>query len=73
MIDEINAYEKKQKEIVNDANVSNVRLKDYKKTSMLKSVNIFEEFLRNLESSWKGNKIRNSGKKKIYVYIKCIF
>lgn len=61
LIDEINEYEKKQKEIINDANVSTNRLKDYKKTSLLKSVNIFEEFLRNLEYSWKGNRIKNSG------------
>lgn len=62
LIDEVNEYEKKQKEIINDANMSTNRLKDYKKTSLLKSVNIFEEFLRNLEHSWKGNRIRNSGK-----------
>lgn len=62
LIDEVNEYEKKQKQIINDANVSTNRLKDYKKTSLLKSVNIFEEFLRNLEHSWKGNRIRNSGK-----------
>lgn len=46
---------------MNDANTSASRLKDYKKTSMLKSISIFEEFLRNLENSWKGNKIKISG------------
>jgi len=51
---------KKQKEIINDANQSSNRLKDYKKTSLLKSVNIFEEFLRNLENSWKGIRIKES-------------
>lgn len=61
MIDEVNEYEKKQKEIINDANRSINRLKDYKKTSLLKSVNIFEEFLRNLETSWKGSRIKQSG------------
>lgn len=61
LIDEINAYEKKQKEIINDANLSSNRLKDYKKTSLLKSVNVFEEFLRNLENSWKGSRIKQSG------------
>lgn len=66
LIEEINEYEKKQKEIINDANLSNNRLKDYKKTSMLKGVNIFEEFLRNLENSWKGSKIKQSGELQIY-------
>jgi hypothetical protein len=45
--------------------VNTNRLKDYKKTSLLKSVNIFEEFLRNLEYTWKGNRIKNSGKLKV--------
>jgi DNA primase small subunit len=62
LIDEINEYDKKQKEIINDANLSSNRLKDYKKTSLLKSVNIFEEFLRNLENTWKGSRIKQSGK-----------
>lgn len=62
LIDEINEYEKKQKLIMSDANLSGNRLKDYKKTSLLKSVNIFEEFLRNLENTWKGSKIKHSGK-----------
>lgn len=60
LIDEINEYDKKQKEIINDANLNSNRLKDYKKTSLLKSVNIFEEFLRNLESTWKGSRIKQS-------------
>lgn len=47
---------------MSDANLSGNRLKDYKKTSLLKSVNIFEEFLRNLETSWKGSKIKHSGR-----------
>lgn len=66
LIDEINAYEKKQKEIINDANLSSNRLKDYKKTSLMKSVNVFEEFLRNLENSWKGSRIKHSGKLQIH-------
>lgn len=65
LIDEINEYDKKQKEIINDANLSSNRLKDYKKTSLLKSVNIFEEFLRSLENTWKGNRIKQSGKLKL--------
>lgn len=51
--------------------MSSNRLKDYKKTSLLKSVNIFEEFLRNLENSWKGNRIKHSGKFQIYEYASC--
>jgi len=66
LIDEVNEYEKKQKEIINDANLSSNRLKDYKKTSLLKSVNIFEEFLRNLENSWKGSRIKQSGELHMY-------
>ena len=38
------------------------RVKDYKKTSMMKSVVIFEEFVRNLEQTWKGKRIETSGK-----------
>jgi len=65
LIDEINEYDKKQKEIINDANLSSNRLKDYKKTSLLKSVNIFEEFLRSLENTWKGSIIKQSGMLKL--------
>jgi len=38
------------------------RLKTYKKTSLNKSIVIFEEFLHGLKDSWRGKKILASGK-----------
>lgn len=66
-MDEINAYDAKTKEQEEsfgektaDVGFTNkARIKDYKKTSMLKPVGIFDEFLRKLEKS------RQEGKKKI--------
>lgn len=54
-MDEINAYDKKtneqEKNLMETGGVATQisKIKDYKKTSLLKVVNIFEEFLRNLE------------------------
>lgn len=47
-----------------DEEGSKIRIKDYKKTSMYKSIQVFEEFVRCLEETWKGNhvKIAISGK-----------
>lgn len=57
LIDEINAYDEKTKEqekalLEGDNNATQkARIKDYKKTSLLKAVGIFEEFLRPLEKT----------------------
>ncbi|KAL1131201.1 hypothetical protein AAG570_010819 [Ranatra chinensis] len=42
------------------------KIKDYKKTSMYKGMQIFEEFLRNLEESWKSKKVKEEGMKIIF-------
>lgn len=59
IIDEIDAYDKKTKE--QEANnmeadepaSKKMKIKDYKKTSLLKPINLFIEFLRNLEKDTK--------------------
>ncbi|KAL1491623.1 hypothetical protein ABEB36_012194 [Hypothenemus hampei] len=60
LIDEVDAYDKKTKE--QEANLpegqesalnNRGKIKDFKKTSLLKSVNLFNEFLRNLEKDIK--------------------
>jgi DNA primase small subunit len=40
------------------------RMKDYKKTSMLKGIVLFDEFLCKLEQTWKGKRLETSGKSK---------
>lgn len=62
LIDEVNAFD--QKEITEQGeSVDNIkRIKDYKKTSLNKPFHAFQEFLRGLENSQKGEKIRKSGK-----------
>ncbi|KAJ8917599.1 hypothetical protein NQ315_000082 [Exocentrus adspersus] len=55
LIDEINSYDEKTKEQekslneTDDSVIQKIKIKDYKKTSLLKAVSIFEEFLRPLE------------------------
>ncbi|VEN44304.1 unnamed protein product [Callosobruchus maculatus] len=57
LVDEINAYDKKTKEqeealMETDQTVTQkAKIKDYKKTSLLKAVTLFEEFLRPLEKA----------------------
>jgi DNA primase small subunit len=62
LLDEINAHDKKNKENVCEGDEVS-RIKDYKKTQMSKSVEIFEEFLRKLEQSLKQQAIQVSDKK----------
>ncbi|KAG5892628.1 hypothetical protein JTB14_019716 [Gonioctena quinquepunctata] len=63
LIDEINAYDEKTKEQekslkeIDATFTQKLKIKDYKKTSLLKAVSIFEEFLRPLE---KAERIRRS-------------
>lgn len=70
LIDEINLYDQKTKEQEQslregdtDSTVNKTRIKDYKKTSLLKAVTLFEEFLRILEKSER-KKMQNG---KIYI------
>lgn len=61
LIEELSRFDEKQSENKNDEDISK-RVKGYKKTSLNTSVHIFEEFLRKLEATWKGQRIKNSGK-----------
>lgn len=73
MVDEINAYDEKTKEqekhlMETGAVVTQVsKIKDYKKTSLLKIVNIFEEFLRNLEKAERAQKSESKFLNKYYI------
>lgn len=59
VIEEINAYDDLDKTVEGDAGNAK-RIKDYKKTSLNKSLHIFNEFLRKLEHS------RNSKDDKLF-------
>ncbi|XP_075221184.1 DNA primase small subunit [Lycorma delicatula] len=61
LIEEIQKFDEKQESVVTDGIKS--RVKDYKKTSLHKSVIIFLEFLRKLEETWKGKLIQISDEK----------
>lgn len=66
LVDEINAYDQKTKEQeqslmeTDDSTVNKIKIKDYKKTSLLKAVSTFEEFLRSLEKSTKEKRNENN-------------
>lgn len=62
LIEEVSEFDAKTKEI--SAEDTKRRMKDYKKTSILKGVVVFEEFLRKLEQTWKGKRLETSGKSK---------
>lgn len=66
LLNEINAYDEKTKEQEKSLGEQNLpttsttnksRIKDYKKTSMLKPVNIFEQFLRKMEDKTTGGNV----------------
>lgn len=63
LIQEINDYDAKNKIKIEEEESKVKRIKDYKKTSMMKGIHVFEEFLHGLEKSWKGKKIEASDKK----------
>ncbi len=59
LIHEIGQFDEEQTQGGDDGQVSSVRrVKDYKKTSLNKGVVIFEEFVRKLEDTWKGKRIK---------------
>lgn len=63
LIEEINAFDAKE-DSIQESNNSKRKIKDYKKTGLNKSVYVFQEFLRNLEDSSKGQKILQSGNRR---------
>ncbi|XP_015436480.1 PREDICTED: DNA primase small subunit [Dufourea novaeangliae] len=63
LIEEINEYDAKDKAEQETYDLNVKRIKDYKKTSLNKSLRIFQEFLWNLETERKGQKIKESDKK----------
>jgi DNA primase small subunit len=65
LIEEVSEFDAKTKEMT--AQNAKHRMKDYKKTSMLKGIVVFEEFLQKLEQTWKGKRLEASGKSKIWI------
>jgi DNA primase small subunit len=61
LINEINMFD--EKELIEQRESANnlKKIKDYKKTSLNKPYYVFQEFLRGLENSQKGEKIKQSG------------
>ncbi|XP_033335796.2 DNA primase small subunit isoform X1 [Megalopta genalis] len=60
LIEEINEFDAKDKAEQETNDLTKTRIKDYKKTSLNKSMRLFHEFLWNLENERKGQKIRES-------------
>ncbi|CAK9801352.1 DNA primase small subunit [Anthophora plagiata] len=63
LIEEINEFDLKDKAVQETHDSNTRRIKDYKKTSLNKSLHIFQEFLWNLENERKGQKIKESDEK----------
>lgn len=70
LVNEINAYDEKTKEqeaqlddkVLEEGVVSVKRIKDYKKTSLLKPISVFEQFLRGLDKALRQKNYDNSGR-----------
>lgn len=62
LINEVNAFDAKEITVQNETLDNVKRIKDYKKTSLNRPFHVFQEFLRGLENSQKGEKIHKSGK-----------
>ncbi|XP_012139342.1 DNA primase small subunit [Megachile rotundata] len=63
VIEEINEFDQKEKVEQETYELSAKRIKDYKKTSINKSLRVFQEFLWGLEKERKGQKIKESDEK----------
>ncbi|KOC68520.1 DNA primase small subunit [Habropoda laboriosa] len=63
LIEEINEFDLKDKAEQETHDLNAKRIKDYKKTSLNKSLRMFQEFLWNLENERKGQKIKESDTK----------
>lgn len=68
LVNEINAYDQKtqeqeqslrKEEMMTTVAVNKTRIKDYKKTSLLKAVTVFEEFLKAVEKAERNKKADN--------------
>lgn len=62
LIEEVNNYDKElEEQLEKEGDMEGTvrsRIKDYKKTSLNKSMMVFEEFVRSLEQNWKGKHIK---------------
>lgn len=63
LMEEINEFDLKEKATQEAYELTAKRIKDYKKTSLNKSLHVFHEFLWNLEAARKGQKIKESDQK----------
>lgn len=62
LIEEINAYDVRDKAEEETYDLNKKRIKDYKKTSLNKSLHVFQEFLRHLEAERREQRLK--GKRK---------
>lgn len=62
LIEEINEFDVKDKTEQETYDLNAKRIKDYKKTSINKSLHIFQEFLWNLENERKVQRLKQNGK-----------
>lgn len=69
LIEEINEYDLKDKTEQETYDLNTKRIKDYKKTSLNKSLHIFQEFLRNMEVERKEQRLKENGKHSLTFYI----
>lgn len=58
LIDEINTFDAKDKAVQEEHSLAAKKIKDYKKTSLNKSLHLFQEFLRGLEDSRRAAKLK---------------
>lgn len=63
LIEEINEYDLKDKTEQETYDLNTKRIKDYKKTSLNKSLHIFQEFLRNMEVERKEQRLKENDEK----------
>ena len=60
IIEEVSEFDAKNKDMVTQD--TKHRMKDFKKTSIWKGIVVFEEFVHELEETWKGKRLEASGK-----------
>lgn len=61
LINEINAFDNKEKLLQGKTPALVKKIRDYKKTSLNKPLHIFQEFIRGLENSQKDHKLNRNG------------
>lgn len=62
LIEEINTYDVKDKAEEETYELNKKRIKDYKKTSLNKSLHIFQEFLGHLEAERREQRLKGKSK-----------